>query len=151
VASANFFKTRVFKTTGLVFFLFYDQKPIIIKRQVSVIITIEIYFTCFGCIDMGKPFKLEAKPQQLILIGFGRLFSAGQKGFQYFSVFQQGIVNVSYKAAMASFGFLLVIIIVAAIVITEFFINSSFQGFSAGKTAFGIHRHRHGIDFNPLR
>ena len=66
-------------------------------------------------------------------------------------IFQQGIVNVSYKAAMTSFRFLLVIIVVTAIVIAEFFINSSFQGLSAGKTASDFSSCRHCKGFNPLR
>jgi hypothetical protein len=100
---------------------------------------------------MGKPFELKSKPQQLILIGPGRFFPILQDGFQYFSVFQQRIVNIPYKAAMASFGFLLVVIVVAAIVIAEFFINSSFERLTTGKTGFGIRRRRHGKGFNPLR
>lgn len=100
---------------------------------------------------MRQVFKLKAQPHQFILIGFGRLFSRGQDEFQNFSVFQQGIINVSYKATMTSPGFLLVVIVVAAIVIAEFFINSSLQGLSAGKTDFCIWRNRHGKGFRPLR
>jgi hypothetical protein len=87
---------------------------------------------------MCQVFKLETKPHQLILIRFCCFLAVGQKGLQYFPVFQQGIINVSYKAAMASLCFLLVIIIVAAIIVAEFFINSSFQGLPAGKTVFVI-------------
>lgn len=85
---------------------------------------------------MGEVFKLKAEALQFIFIGFGRLFSIGQYGLQHFSVFEQGIINISYKAAMAALRFLLVIIVVAAVIIAKFFIYTAFYGFPAGKAVF---------------
>ena len=51
---------------------------------------------------------------------------------------------------MTSFGFLLVVVVIAAIIIAEFLINSSFQCFSAGKTGFSS-RYRHSKDFRQSR
>jgi hypothetical protein len=48
---------------------------------------------------------------------------------------------------VAPFGFLLVIVVVAAIIIAEFFINSSFQDLPAGQTGFYFCRCRHGKGF----
>lgn len=75
---------------------------------------------------MCDVFELEPEPLQFIFIGFGRFFSFRQNRLKNLPVFQQCVVDVAHKCAVASPGFLLVVIIVAAIVITEFFVDSSF-------------------------
>jgi len=69
--------------------------------------------------------KMKPETLQFIPVGFGGFFSIGQNTSKDPAVFQQGIVDVSHIGAVIPFGLLLVVVIITAIIITEFFVASS--------------------------
>lgn len=75
---------------------------------------------------MGEVFELKTQALQFVLICFCRFFSVRQQRLENFSVLQQRIIDISYKIAVTALCFLLVIVIIPAVIITEFFINPAF-------------------------
>ena len=118
-------------------FSFYQQNFIAFQRQVAVFITKMIGFAVLGLVGAGMVFKIKTFQCHFFAGGFG--FSAGVQFFHNAAVAAQNIVYVAHKIITAAVE--LVIVIIAAHVITEFFICTAMYYFAAIQTVFfGIHK-----------
>ena len=66
---------EIIKNSGILFFFtFYNEIPVVVQGQVSIVITIEIRFAGFGNISVGHILELKSKALKFFLIGFCHFF-----------------------------------------------------------------------------
>jgi hypothetical protein len=116
----------------LLLFSFDDEVPVVFKWKISHIVTEIIGVALFIRVKVRDVLELKPFLHQLVAGDFRDLFASGENAFQYPTVFRQCVVDVPDQVATP--GFKLVIVIIPAIVITEFFICSTFYRLVATKT-----------------
>jgi len=126
-----FFTTFEYKS---LFLPFHDQVPLILEREIAIIITKEVGFAGLGSIRVCHIFKMKSKPVKLIKISLCGFFIFRQDTFKDLPVFQKRVVDGTDKRVVVIIGFLLIVKIIAAIIITKLLITSSLQPFATGKT-----------------
>lgn len=103
------------------FFTFHQQHLIVIQQQIALLVTEKIARPCLGFVAAGKVFKIEAILQQFLARGFG--FARWVQFFYNAAVAAQDIIDVAHQVVAIAIE--LVIIIIAAQVVTEFFIRTA--------------------------
>ena len=108
----------------------YYQKPIIIQRQITVVITEIVYIAVFVSILMCHILKSEAQANKFFFGGFYGIFSLQKQVLQNTVITPQDSIDIADELVVSRFQ--TVVVIIAAIIIAKFFIGTAFDSLATG-------------------
>jgi hypothetical protein len=112
----------------------YEQVAFVFQWQVSHFITVTIGIAVAVGVGVCYILKVEPLPQHLFPVDPGGLFLAEQ-GFQYPAVLRKHAIDVADRRAVhVPHG---VVVHIATVVVTEFFVNTAMKLFVAGEAVPG--------------